>query len=502
MASDKTGLQGRQVQLELSERAGLVRQRGQASAPAAEPHVLPVSEVVRLASRQLERRFYDVWVEGEVSNLRRPSSGHMYFTLKDAAAQLAVVAFRSTLLQLGFCPEDGQLLRCRGRLGIYEPQGRFQLTLDHAEPAGLGALQLAFERLKRKLLAEGLFDEAHKKSLPMLPRRIALVTSRTGAALRDILTVLRTRCPVEVILCPAAVQGTEAPREICAALRQADGLVADLIILGRGGGSIEDLWAFNDEGVARCIHRLRTPVISAVGHEIDFVIADFVADVRAATPSAAAEIAVPVIGDLEQQVAVLRGRLVRGMRQHVQRQQLQLERLRGQLGSPRGAIDRGRMQLDDAVGRMQRLQVRRLRHWRDQLARLQLRLSANRPATRLQRHRGELEALRARLEGGVLAHLLSHKKALEALWAGLEHAGPARLTEARGELARLATALHALSPLAVLGRGYSLARDANGRLVRDATMVSVGDRLGLQLAQGALDCRVERVHHQAASKKS
>lgn len=452
------------IQLELEERMQRLLER-------TEPSVYSVSQLVQLASQHVEERFGDVWVEGEVSNLRTPGSGHFYFTLKDSEAQLAGVLFRSTARQLKFRVENGQQLRCRGRLSIYELQGRFQMIVEHAEPAGLGALQLAFEQLKRKLAAEGLFDAEHKQPLPRFPRWIVVVTSRTGAALRDILHVLDSRCPVRVTVCPTAVQGNEAPPQICAALRQADALDADLIIVGRGGGSIEDLWAFNDEALARTIHQLRTPTISAVGHEVDFTIADMVADRRAPTPSAAAELAVPVLSELREQLRVVRQRLGRAALHDLQQRQLRLQRLQARVGTPRSLVDRNRMRLDDLATRLRSTVERRIHTNRQAIDQLRLRLGAQRPEARLTRHR----ALLRELEG----------RAVTAI--------NGRLEGVRSALGRRVAALEALSPLAVLSRGYSLVLDRQDRVVRDAASVHVGDALQLRLHRGALRCDVAEI---------
>jgi len=449
------------VQLKFEDRPG--------KPPPPKPY--SVSQLVQLASRAVEARFGDVWVEGEVSNLKKPSSGHLYFTLKDARAQLAVVMFRAAASRLRFQLEDGQKLRCRGKLCIYDAQGRFQLTAEHAEPDGAGALQVAFEQLKRKLEGEGLFDPAKKKPLPRLPRRIAVVTSLTGAALRDILRVLHDRCPVHVTVCPTAVQGDEAPPEIVAALGRADRLGVDLIILGRGGGSQEDLWAFNHEGVARAIFSARTPVISAVGHEIDITIADLVADRRAPTPSAAAELAVPVARELAEQLRVCRGRLERAARQRVAERHLALERLRRRLPTPLALVGRGRMRLDDAGGRLEAGLRRRLERVRGELRRQRERLAAQEPRVRLARDRAALVALGGRLQAGMTR----------------------RLERGAAGLARAVARLEALSPLGVLARGYSLVLDAGGRVVREAAQLAVGDRLLLRLHRGQVVSRVEEI---------
>ncbi|HJZ88154.1 MAG TPA: exodeoxyribonuclease VII large subunit, partial [Polyangia bacterium] len=265
------------------------------------PRALTVTEAVRAAGRALEARFADIWIEGEISNCKRHSSGHLYFSLKDPQSQLPCVMFRIEASRLRFTPEDGLKVRCRGQLTIYQQQGKFQMYVTAMEPAGLGALQLALEQLKRKLAAEGLFDPARKRPLPRRPRTIGVVTSATGAAVRDIIRVLHRRAAVRVVLAPTLVQGPDAPLRIVRALALLEAHVApDVIILGRGGGTAEDLSAFNDEQVVRAVARARVAVISAVGHEADVTLCDFAADVRAPTPSAAAELAVPVDAELRE----------------------------------------------------------------------------------------------------------------------------------------------------------------------------------------------------------
>jgi exodeoxyribonuclease VII large subunit len=439
--------------------------------PAGGPKSYTVSQLVQAASRALEARLGEVWVEGELSNLRQPGSGHLYFTLKDARAQLAVVIFRTAAARLKFTLEDGLKLRCRGRLGIYDAQGRFQLTADAAEPAGLGAQQLALAQLKRKLEAEGLFDPARKKPLPFLPRRVAVVTSPSGAALRDIVRVLHDRFPLQIVVCGAAVQGAEAPFEIREAIARADRLGVDLILLGRGGGSSEDLSAFNNEGVARAIAAARTPIVSAVGHETDVTIADLVADRRAPTPSVAAEMAVPLLAELEGQLALARGRLARSVRRQLEAAGLRLSGARARLGSPRTLIDRARMQLDELAGRLGGAETSSLARERRRLQAVRDRLAAEEPRARLARRRGELHDLEVRLAAAIRLRL-------------------GRAGHAHGrEVARL----DALSPLAVLARGYGLVYGPGGELLRDAGTVEVDDPLQVRLQRGRLRCRVTEV---------
>lgn len=432
--------------------------------------IYSVSELVRDASRRLESRFADVWVEGEVSNLKTPSSGHYYFTLKDARSQLAVVMFRAAASRLGFRLQDGQKLRCRGRLGIYDAQGRFQLTAQAAEPIGLGALQLAFQQLWSRLQQEGLFDPSHKKPLPWLPRTVAIVTSPTGAALQDMIRVLHQRCPVRIVVCPTSVQGGGASSEIVRALGHADRLGLDLVILGRGGGSLEDLQAFNNEGVARALFHMCTPVISAVGHEVDLTIADLVADRRAPTPSAAAELAVPVLQEVLEHLLQQRHRLWRAMHQQLQHHALRLERLGRQLGRPSTRIDRQRIALDEVATTLQASMWGAIRQRREQLHRAQTRLAGQEPRARLARLHTTLDRQLHRLTTVQREALASR----------------------RARLDRLTARLTALDPLSILERGFSLVLDEDGRIVSNMSRVVPGQRLVVRLARGTLHVRVEQ----------
>lgn len=438
----------------------------------AEARVLSVAQLVRWAARSVEQRFPSVWVEGEVSNLKRPSSGHLYFTLKDRHAQLAVVVFRSTAQRSRCRLEDGQTYRLRGRLSIYEPQGRFQLTAEQIEAKGVGALLLAIEELKAKLAAEGLFDEARKRPLPALPKSIAVVTSRSGAALQDILRVLAGRWPVDVVLVPAPVQGRDAPWELSEALERADALGCDLLLLARGGGSLEDLQAFNHERVARTLAALRTPTVCGVGHEIDVTIADLVADRRAPTPSAAAEVAVPTRAALEQRLAVTCRRLAQAGARRVEGATLRLERLQARLGAPEQLIHRRRQELDDLAARLQGALRHQVQRRRDALGQLLLRATRQRPTERLARDRARLVALESRGRTALASTLAARRR----------------------ELARRVAALDALSPLAVLGRGYSIVQDGAGeRVLRAAGDVEVGSPIRIRLARGRLRARVEEI---------
>ncbi|OIP93416.1 MAG: exodeoxyribonuclease VII large subunit [Syntrophobacterales bacterium CG_4_8_14_3_um_filter_58_8] len=414
-----------------------------------------------------------VWVEGEVSNLRRPASGHVYFTLKDMKSQIRAVIFRSPFgggwnRPAAFAIEEGMSLVCRARVTVYPPRGEYQLIIDAVEPRGLGALQKAFEQLKARLEAEGLFDPARKKPLPFLPARIGVVTSPTGAVIRDILTVTRRRFPsVDIRIAPVRVQGTEAPAEIIRALGDlqiAGGI--DVIILARGGGSLEDFAPFNDEGVARAIARSRIPVISAVGHETDFTIADFTADLRAATPSAAAELAVPLRAELLETVGSLRLRLIRRLRQERGRRRERIAELQGRLRDPKRRLADVRIALDDHLERM-RLSVARLREaHRQAWAHLSIRLEHRNPRSRIAEGRTGMEGL---------------GRMLRAAW---EKQAALKKNRARAAMALLSS----LSPLAVLGRGYSITRRRpDGLILRRAGETAPGQEIDIRLAAGNLN---------------
>jgi exodeoxyribonuclease VII large subunit len=456
---------------------------GDAPAPRpARPRALTVSELTERIQGVLETEFLDVWVEGEISNLKLAGSGHWYFTLKDDQAQLRAVVWRTDARLIRFRPQDGMKVLARGTLRVYPPRGEYQLSVQVLEPLGKGSLQQAFEDLKAKLEKEGLFDPARKRPLPMLPRRIGVVSSPTGAVIRDILRVLRTRyANLELLLYPARVQGEGAAAEIVQGIRVlnriggppaggAGGL--DVILLARGGGSLEDLWAFNEESVARAIAASRLPIISAIGHETDFTIADFVADLRAATPSAAAERVVEAKEALAARVAALERRRDGALR-------LQLARTRARLdglAAPRVfAAERGRLRVaaqrvDELVRRAETGLAHRLERAREHGRRLRERLEA----FRLDR---QVDGWRERLA-----------RQEERLLARFQVDADAR----RAHVARLAAALDGLSPLAVLGRGYALVWDeAGGRLVRDASEVEPGRSLRIRLHKGALRATVQ-----------
>jgi len=454
------------------------------AAPAkvpAEPRILAVAELVRAARQTLEARFADIRVEGEVSGCKRSANGHFYFTLKDAEAQIDCVMYSRDAGRVKFRLADGLLVRCRGKLTIYEGRGRFQLQVASMEPAGAGALAIAFEALKQKLLAEGLFDSSRKRALPYLPRRIGVVSSRHGAVIRDIVRVAHRRYPVPILLAPTPVQGEGAALSIADALLQLCRVPdMDLIIIARGGGSMEDLWAFNDENLARTIAACPLPTISAVGHETDFTIADFVADVRAPTPSAAAEMAVPVATELLAEVRVLAGRLARGLVGEIRTGRLVLERARSRLGDPRRIIDERRQRLDDASERSARA------------------LAGLIAARRKDLHAGMARLLRAHPQ----RRIADQRLLLGGLEQRLAHAGSRILTTRRHSLEALTSKLDALSPLKVLDRGYSLARDADGNVVRSCDGLVPGQQLTVILQDGDLSTRIEKIERRAATEKT
>ncbi len=435
------------------------------------PRVFTVGELVGGANRLLETSFAQCWVEGEVSNLRIVSSGHAYFTLKDSKAVLPVAMWRSSLARLRFRLENGQSLRLLGRLGIYPAQGKFQLYAERAEPAGLGAMMLQLEQLKKKLAAEGLFARERKRPLPMWPRRIGVVTSPTGAAIHDILKVIRRRCPSRVLLAPAVVQGDAAPESLrkgLLRLQAADDV--DVIIIGRGGGAAEDLWAFNDEALVRAIAECPVPVISAVGHEVDFSLSDHVADVRAATPSHAAELVVPDASVYRRRVGESHRRLTMAFRRRL--------------------LDE-RSRLDHAAHRLATSGRRLVADPRRRLTLLLRRLEAQHPRQRLAADRRALAELSQRL----MAHhprtrAAAARRRLDQLRAELEHLGHNMTRESRVRLARAAGALDALSPLKVLERGYAVASDPEGAVITGVDQVKLGDRLELRLHRGALEVEV------------
>ncbi|HLL72368.1 MAG TPA: exodeoxyribonuclease VII large subunit [Pyrinomonadaceae bacterium] len=447
---------------------------------------LSVSELTSQVRGALENRFASVWVEGEISNFKAAASGHWYFTIKDEGAQLHAKCFRGVNGRIRFRPSDGLQVRARGRLTVYEPRGEYELLVEGLDPVGAGALRVAFEQMRDRLAAEGLFAEELKRPLPLLPRRVGVVTSPTGAAIRDIINVIsrRTRT-VNVIVAPTRVQGVGAGAEIARAIRalnehhrkaEREGRTRDLIdaiIVGRGGGSSEDLWAFNEEEVARAIRASRIPVISAVGHETDFTIADFAADVRAPTPSAAAELVAAREDEMAAIVATLSRDLVRAVEYR-----LLIERERVHEAASSEGFDEVRERLREAsrasvelARRLENVMTRTRERARRRLEVVLKRLSPSDAAARAGEGRVRLALVRAALDANFGAVLDERRARLEVAVASLD----------------------ALSPLGVLGRGYAITEDARGRVLRSSRSVRVGERVRVRLGEGQLRCRVEEV---------
>ena len=438
----------------------------------AAEHVYTPSELNRELKLHLEAGFPGLVVEGEVSNLSRPASGHLYFSLKDERAQLRCAMFRSSALRAMVRPENGMKVTARGRISLYEPRGEYQLIVDSLQDAGEGLLQRRFEELKKKLEAEGLFDPARKRPLPRYPARIALVTSPSGAAVRDLVHVLGRRWPAAAVrLYPVLVQGEEAPAAIRSAIAAANRHGwAELLITGRGGGSLEDLWAFNDEAVARTVANSDIPVVSAVGHETDFSICDFVADLRAPTPSAAAELATPDQAVLKESFRRSERQLQRRIEDRLQQAAQRLDHQAHRLQQRHPAVRLGEQsRLLDAVSkRLDRTGRQALEERRVRLAALEQRLAAQRPQRRIAEQKMRLEALRRSLERGANRRVLT----------------------ARERLAQLSRTLQAVSPLEVIGRGYSVLTAEDGGVVSRVEQVAEGDRLRGRVSDGMLDLEV------------
>ncbi len=442
-------------------------------ATAPERRVFTVGEVTASVRDLLEGEFFDVWIAGEISNTRNPPSGHFYFTLKDKDAQIRCVCFRQNALYLKMKPADGLAVLARGHIGVYEARGEYQLYVEHLEPQGVGALQLAFEQLKRKLAVEGLFDDDRKRLLPFFPRRIGIVTSPQGAVIADMLRIIERRFPgLHLTLYPVRVQGDGAAGDIGRALSYfSQTRSVDVVIIGRGGGSLEDLWPFNEESVAWAIAACEVPVISAVGHQTDFTIADFVADYRAATPSAAAEIVIRQKSDFEEMVAASEDRLVQALRYKLamcgrRLVEVSVDRpaaiLRRKLGGFSQRKDEADFQLRHTISLRFRKAENRLQRASQSLVALDLRLQ-------LARQRSRLDGLKQRLEPAMTL----------------------RLERPRSRLNSLDRQRQQLSPLAVLERGYSIVQTASGTVVRGAGQVSAGDALKVRLHEGRLGVRVD-----------
>ena len=437
------------------------------------PRALTVSELTHQARHLLESSFMQVWIEGELSGFSRPSSGHWYFTLKDRKSQVRCAMFRGANQRIRELPRDGDQIRIRGKVTLYESRGDFQIIAEHLEPAGLGPLQQAYEELRNRLQAEGLFDRSRKSPLPSLPGHIGIVTSPTGAAIHDILTVLARRCPaIPVTLYPTAVQGKAATAEIVRAIELAQAHnVADVLIVGRGGGSLEDLWCFNEEAVARAIAACPIPTVSAVGHEVDFTIADFVADLRAPTPSAAAETVSPDQQDWLRQITKQEHRLTNAARQRLKTLDTKLRHLEARLRDPRRELQEKSQRMDELELRLEKAVHRYLERRSVQSQHLGRRLVMQSPRTRLADARRNLTQVNERLHHSLRLYLKHQQETLE----------------------HNAQALNLVSPLATLGRGYAIIRNQDGQIVRQAAVLSEGEEISARVADGSVMAKVTQI---------
>lgn len=437
---------------------------------------LSVTRLTRYIKQMIETdvRLHDVWLRGEISNFKRHSRGHLYLTIKDKNARIRAVMFAGSARKLTFEPEDGMKVLIRGSVSVYEPYGEYQIYISEMEQDGLGRLYLAFEVLKKKLEASGMFDPSRKRALPAVPYRIGIITSPTGAAIRDLFTTIRRRFPAAgLIVFPVLVQGSEAAPSIAAAIERANRMTAlnlDLLIVGRGGGSIEDLWAFNEEIVARAIYRSRLPVISAVGHETDFTIADFVSDRRAPTPTAAAEFAVPDVRELKERIDALAGRLSISLRTRLDRERERLKRMQESYAFkyPGQLILQKEQERDQWMQRLERSMKDLLQHNDERLAMIGRMLIRNRPEEKMERAR---------------ALLIDRSDRLARSFRVVKNGKAA-------EYRRLTLQLNALSPLKIMGRGYNLAYDHNGKLIKSVVETSPGEALTVKMHDGTIDCHV------------
>jgi len=412
-------------------------------------------------------------VEGEVSNVRIPPSGHIYFTLKDQESQMRAIIFKQQARSLRFTPEDGLHIVCRGRISLYEPRGEYQLILQYMEPKGVGALQIAFEQLKNRLEAEGLFDSERKRSLPLVPRRIGIVTSPSGAAIRDMLQIIHRRFPnVEILICPVRVQGVESPLEIAQAIRDLNALgEMEVIIVGRGGGSLEDLWAFNDERVARAIYESRIPIISAVGHEMDFTIADFVADMRAPTPSAAAELVVREKAELSRLIQSLNLRMMGCMRQNLEFFSGRIDQAGRGLIDPRKRVERFWERLNELSRRLSTCAYQLVVGSQNRTNSLKEKLLYRNPHEKAEGYGLRVSQLTKELSSAVQQIMGNRENQVKQLVSNLDN----------------------LSPLAILKRGYSITRKyPSDEIVKDALAVARGEKVRVKLYRGEILCEVEK----------
>jgi exodeoxyribonuclease VII large subunit len=440
----------------------------------AEVKYVTVGALTKYIKRKFEvdPHLRDLWIKGEISNFKYHSRGHMYFTLKDEQARIQAVMFAGYNQYLTFRPEDGMKVLVRGEISVYEPSGNYQIYVKEMQPEGIGNLYLAYEQLKKRLEAEGLFSPEHKKPIPAFPRYIGVVTSPTGAAIRDIITTIRRRYPIAtVILFPTLVQGEQAAESIVRSIEKANELgYIDVLIVGRGGGSIEELWAFNEEIVARAIFASQVPIISAVGHETDFTIADFVADLRAPTPTGAAELAVPHITELMERISQRKLRLMRAMKEKIAAESDRLSRLQKSYAFryPEKLYEQKEQQLDSLLERLQRYTERLLDKKSERLEQLRLKLLRYHPNEQLSRMKEKHESLTKSLEKEMRS-VIEHQQL--------------RFTS-------LVSHLHALSPLKIMERGYSLVYNEKKELVKSIRQLQLGDTIQVRLQDGQIDCHV------------
>jgi exodeoxyribonuclease VII large subunit len=441
-------------------------------APQVLAHIYTVSELNRKIKAILEQSFPFIWITGEISNFRMPSSGHFYLTLKDEKSQIQTVMFRGQNQHLKFFPEDGMSVTGLGRISVFEPRGSYQVILEYLEPRGVGALQIAFEQLKKKLDAEGLFDDQYKKPLPFLPEKIGLITSPTGSVVHDILHIVKRRFPgIPLDIVPVRVQGDSAIADIVAAVGLLNRLRSvDVVILARGGGSLEDLQAFNSEAVARAVFASEIPIISAVGHETDYTICDFTADMRAPTPSAAAELVVPIKGELYQKINELKYLIILNLQRYIKNYRSQIGSLRVRLVDPKKKLIDHRLKLDEDAGRLIRAMMNQIHMRRERLAWRFDKLSYNNPSYYVAKLKEKLDKTSTLLQQSIRSCVSKHQ---------------ARLREIRAKL-------DSLSPTAILARGFSITRTLpEMAIVRDSAAVSLGQTLEIILARGSLTCDVK-----------
>jgi exodeoxyribonuclease VII large subunit len=438
-------------------------------------YILTVSELTQEIKNILDLKFSDIWIEGEISNLRIPPSGHIYFTLKDDFSQIRAVLFKMQARTLRFVLQDGLHVVCRGRVSVYERRGEYQLILEEVEPKGIGALQLAFLQLKDRLEKEGLFDPAHKKPIPMIPQTIGIVTSPTGAVIRDMLHIIHRRFEnIHILLHPVRVQGEGASLEIAKAIEDFNKRMnVDVIIVGRGGGSLEDLWSFNEEIVVRAIYHSKIPIVSAVGHETDYTISDFVADLRAPTPSAAAELVVRDKREIKNTLHYLEERLENQILQTLQENRTNLSHLKKMLTDPRKKIEEYFLRADDLVNRFRILTSWILKRKRERSLHLSERLSLQNPIQRVKNLRLAISEIGKRLGQTMRYSVEIQRQKVEGIFGKLG----------------------SLSPLSILQRGYSITRKFPSlQILRDAAHIREGDKVEVRLHKGTLLCGVEKVH--------